>query len=156
MGLKKIPHTVEFAGPVTARNVRKTSIGLEIFSLYLERAVAEWSTLKHNIRHKQMGCAAERRDPWTVQDQLLCRAPFFRLHHVHSLMRVSILFLFRIAAMNSERLRNPPIVIPGIFLANCFVRAGSRGSARKPTFHSREAPADNSKVCRETFRHVSP
>ena len=45
VGLKKIPHTVEFSGLVAARIVSKTSVGLAFLSLHLECAVAEETTV---------------------------------------------------------------------------------------------------------------
>lgn len=43
---------VEVAGLVTARNVSKITIGLEMFSLYLERAVVETSMLTQQRWHE--------------------------------------------------------------------------------------------------------
>ena len=68
--LKEIPHTVTFSGLVAPRIVSKTSVGLAVFPLHLECAVAETTALTQQMA--TIGRAAEHRAPWTADHQLLC------------------------------------------------------------------------------------
>ena len=73
VGLKKIDTTCRgfFSGLAAARIVSETSVGLAFFSLHLEGAVAGTTTLTQQMA--PVGRAAEHREPWTVDHQLLCR-----------------------------------------------------------------------------------
>ena len=87
-----------FSGLAAARIVSETSVGLAFFSLHLEGAVAETTTLTPQMA--PVGRAAEHREPWTVDHQLLCR----ELHPCIALWTQYILpaFIpspFRIAAL---------------------------------------------------------
>ena len=59
-----------FSGLVAARIVSETSVGLAFVSLHLVGAVAETTTLTQQMA--PVGRAAEHREPWTVEHQLLC------------------------------------------------------------------------------------
>ena len=145
----KIPHTVEFSGLVTARAVSKTSIGLAIFSLYLERAVAETSTLTKQMA--RVGRAIEHREPWMAEHQLLCtELRSCIIFWTRSILPASIPLPFRIVALavRFQQWRSPRTTIPCVLLVVWSVRVVSRRSARKLPPHSRQAPPDNSKNCR--------
>ena len=114
-----------------ARVVSKTSIGWQYFC-YLERVVAETSTLTQHMAW--IGRAAEHREPWAAKHQLLCRElRSCIIFSTQCLLPASIPLPFRIAALvvNSQRLRNPRIVIPCVLLAVWFVRAVTRSVQRQ-------------------------
>ena len=78
---------------------------------------------------------------------------------MYRLIRVSTPLSFRIAAMvlSLEPLRNPRAVVPCVLVAAVGYFTPSPGDQpgnRKPV-HSRQAPADNPKVYRPSFRQLS-